>query len=311
VWIASRRGLMGATLALALIQTGLILFPQWHGQQTNALVEIQMLMLGLAVTGLTLGTAITIRQQAEERLQQREVELHQALRLAAVGELTQTLAHELNQPLFALTNYARACQIMMAEPTQDDALLVETLGKLTREAMRAGEVVKRLRDFFQSGEFQIEAVSVQELLSEALVSVQRRAERYQIEIKIRVLAGIDPLRVDRIQIAAVLNNLVNNSIDSLLAHQTAMRRILVSAAPESGHLVRFTVEDSGLGLPKDVEDRLFKPFSTTKSEGMGLGLAICRTLVEAHDGRLWLESPLPARFCFVLPCVKPQEKPPH
>ncbi|CAK0781335.1 histidine kinase [Gammaproteobacteria bacterium] len=301
VWIATRRGLMGATLALALIQTGLILFPLWHGHQNTALVDFQMLMLGLAVTGLTLGTAITIRQQAEERLHHREAELQQALRLAAVGELTQTLAHELNQPLFALTNYARACQVMMEEPTQNNALLVETLGKLTREAMRASEVVKRLRDFFQSGEFQPEAVPVWELLQEALASVQRRANRHHIEILIRVPDELALLRVDRIQVAAVLNNLVNNAIDSLIANRTASRRILVSVAPESGHFVRFTVEDSGPGIPIDVERRLFKPFSSTKPEGLGLGLSICRTLVEAHDGRLWLESPHPVRFCFVLP----------
>jgi len=302
IWICMRHGIRGATLALAFIHVGLNAILEWRGLRSIAVVEFQMLMLGLAITGLFLGMTVTARRAAEEKLHRREAELNQAMRLASAGEMAQAIAHELNQPLSALANYARAARAMLGRSGEQSARLGETMEKIDRESTRAGQVVRRLREFFRSGGLRLETVSAAELIEEGLSPARRRAERAGIRLEVSVETDLPRLQADRIQIGTVLHNLLVNAIDALTGQALpGGGEILIRAERLDRDRLRFCVQDNGPGVAPDLRERLFDSFVTTKPEGMGLGLAISRTLVEAHGGTLWLEDSPLTRFCFTLP----------
>lgn len=299
IWICMRHGIGGATLALAFIHVGMNSILDWRDLHSVAVVEFQMLMLGLAVTGLFLGMTVTARRAAEEKLHRREAELNQALRLASAGETTQAIAHELNQPLSALTNYARAARTMLALPGDHSGRLADTLEKIDRESTRAGQVVRRLREFFRGGALRLETVSAAALIEEGLAPARRRAERAGITLLVNVAEDLPPLRADRVQIGTVLHNLLVNAFDALAERADGV--VSIQATPAGSDRILFCVQDNGPGIAAELRTRLFDSFVTTKPDGMGLGLAISRTLVEAHGGALWLEEAPPTRFCFTLP----------
>ncbi len=224
------------------------------------------------------------------------------MRLAAAGGMAQAIAHELNQPLVAVANYARAGRAMLEDPARHGALLGDTLDKIDREANRAGQVMRRLREFFRGGGLRPENFSVHDLVEESLAHVRRRAERQGVTVETHFAEHLPPIHADRVQMGTVLHNLLANAVESLTDSPTLWRdiEITATAAAEPGFL-RVCVSDSGHGVAPEMEDRLFDSFATSKPEGMGLGLAISRTLVEAHCGRLWLEHARPARFCFTIP----------
>ncbi len=308
IWICMRHGIRGATLALAFTHVGLNAILQWRGLPSVTVVEFQMLLLSLAVTGLFLGMTVTARRAAEEKLHRREAELNQAMRLAAAGEMTQAIAHELNQPLSALANYARAARNMLAHPGEHALLLGETLEKIDRESTRAGQVVRRLREFFRGGGLRLESVSAAELVEEGLTPARRRAERAGLQILISPMEHLPRLQADRTQIGTVVHNLLVNAMEALESQAPeppAERQIHIDVKRHNGDWLRFCIADNGPGIIPDMETQLFTSFVTSKPEGMGLGLAISRTLVEAHGGELWLERAYPTRFCFTLP-IQPQ-----
>jgi signal transduction histidine kinase len=305
IWIVMRHGIHGATVALAASHVGINAILQWRGLHAITVVEFQMLMLGLAVTMLFLGMTVTVRRATEERLHQREAELNQAMRLAAAGEMAQAIAHELNQPLSALANYARASRSMLADPAQHGALLADTLEKIDREANRAGQVMRRLREFFRGGGLRRETFSLPALIEESLSYVRRRAERQHIMFKLALAEVLPSVHADRVQMGTVLHNLLTNAIEALAAGRVdardAPREIEISGHVRADGLIQICVSDNGNGVSAEMQDRLFESFATSKPEGMGLGLAISRTLVQAHGGELWLASARPAQFCFTLP----------
>jgi signal transduction histidine kinase len=301
IWISMRHGIHGATAALAATHLGLNAILQWQALHAITVVEFQMLMLGLALTGLFLGMSVSERRATGERLLRREADLNQALRLAAAGEMAQALAHELNQPLSALANYAQASRMMLADLERHGPLLADTLAKIADEAGRAGRVVHRLRDFFRGGSMRMENCAVRDLVEEGISPLGKRAERFGIAIEIDLPAGLPDISADRVQIATVLLNLVGNAIDALRSAAAGERRIHIGGEQLPAGLVRICVSDTGPGIAPEIQDRVFQPFATSKPEGMGLGLAISRTLVEAHGGTLELASVRPTRFCFTLP----------
>jgi len=301
IWIAMRHGIHGATIALAAGHVGINAILQWRGLHAITVVEFQMLMLGLAVTMLFLGMTVSVRRATEERLHQREAELNQAMRLAAAGEMAQAIAHELNQPLSAVANYARASRSMLADPAQHGALLADTLEKIDREANRAGQVMRRLREFFRGGGLRRETFSLTALIDESLSYVRRRAERLNIVFKLALDEYLPSVHADRVQMGTVLHNLLTNAIDALAARADEAREIEISAQVQAGDRIQVCVTDNGVGVGAEMADRLFESFATSKPEGMGLGLAISRTLVQAHGGELWLANTRPTQFCFTLP----------
>ena len=304
IWIAMRHGIQGAVIALAASHVGINIILDWRGSHAITVVEFQMLMLGLAVTMLFLGMTVSARRATEERLHQREAELNQAMRLAAAGEMAQAIAHELNQPLSAVANYARASRSMLADPARHGALLADTLEKIDREANRAGQVMRRLREFFRGGGLRSETFTLAGLIDESLSYVKRRAERQSVVFKLMLDDTLPSVNADRVQMGTVLHNLLANAIDALAASPEP-REIDISARRMADDLIQVCVSDNGGGISPEMEGRLFESFATSKPEGMGLGLAISRTLVQAHGGELWLADGEPTRFCFTLPISGP------
>jgi signal transduction histidine kinase len=302
IWIAMRHGIRGAMAALLAIQVGIVVAVRIHGLASATLLEFQLLMATLAITGLCLGAVVTERRRAGEALQAREAELQRSLRLAAAAETATALAHELNQPLSAIGTYARVCALLAERPEENHARLLETIRTVGTEVGRAAEVVRRLREFFRSGASQLERVPVDALLHAAAARLAARLERHRIALRLECATALPPVRVDRLQIETVLNNLLANAIDSIAAADPPHGLIELRAVRDERGGVRVTVRDSGPGLPPEMVDNAFQPFVTTKADGMGLGLAISRSIVESHGGRLAADAVARgASFSFTLP----------
>lgn len=303
IWIAMRHGVRGATLAILGTQLGLIAAVQAGGHKAAAVIELQLLMLALAITGLFLGMAVTSRRLLEDRLLEQQAELDRALRFAAAGEMTSALAHELNQPLSALTSYLHSCQLLLTQPKIQHTLLTDTMGKAVDEARRAGQVVHRLRNFYRGGIVQRQQISILPFLQEGIAPLLNRAERHNISIRISCPQKLPDIRADRVQMETVLHNLVYNSIDAIAGGRSARREIVIAASVLSADEICVCISDTGPGIPPEKQPRVFEPFTTGKIDGTGLGLAISRSLVEANHGKIWLDNSFAggARFCFSVP----------
>ncbi len=307
IWIGVRHGVRGAAFALLVIQLGIIVAVQLAGFAAATVLEFQLLMLALAITGLVLGAVVSDRRHAQEALAAREAELARSLRLAAAAETASSLAHELNQPLSAVSNYVQACTLLLAQRDFDRERLAATLRTVVREVSRAGEVIRRLRDFFRSGSSRLERVAIGDLVDSCARSLAPRLSREGIVLRREIEPHLAEPLADRLQIEAVLNNLLFNAIDALTSGEFAERAIMLHARREAG-AVKITVTDSGPGLPPELAEDMFRPFVTTKPEGMGLGLAISRSIVENHGGRLVAERvSRGAAFSFTLPLESAQE----
>ncbi|GBD47933.1 PAS domain S-box protein [Methylopila sp. Yamaguchi] len=252
---------------------------------------------------------LTERQETETRLQELQAELIHMSRFTALGEMASTLAHEINQPLTAIANYLTGSRRILErmEGEQVD-LLRDAVGQAAEQAMRAGLVIRRLRDFVRRGDSERQVESLPRLIEEAsalaLVGVKERGVRVTFDFDPRATLVL----ADRIQVQQVLLNLVRNAIEAM---ESAARRELTVAtrAGEEAGLVTVEVMDTGPGLAPEIADHLFQPFQTTKAQGMGVGLSICRTIVEAHGGRIWAKSEpgQGARFAFTLRAVDEKE----
>lgn len=232
---------------------------------------------------------LTERQMTEARLQELQSELVHISRLTAMGEMASTLAHELNQPLSAISNYLKGSRRLL-EGNKDDrsGMMRDALEKAADQAMRAGQIIRRLRDFVARGETEHRVESVAKLVEEAsalsLVGVKDRGIRVQFQFD----PSVDLVIADRVQIQQVLLNLIRNAMDAM---ETATRReLVVTIVPTDGGQARISVADTGSGIAPEIAEQLFTPFITTKRQGMGVGLSISRTIVEAHGGRIWAEA---------------------
>lgn len=283
IWIAVSRGFAGTIVAVAFIQVTLIVTVLALRQEASSVLELQFLMLTLAITGLFLGMATS-------ELRAQQAGLRRSLRLAAAGEMASALAHELNQPLSAIGTYLRSCAILLREPAANRERIGETIAKVQQEAARASDVVRRLRDFFRAGMTSLETVNLGQLVTEAGLQLGARLKRHGVTLSVAAAEGLPSALVDRVQIGVVARNLLANAIDAINAAGDTAGRIEVRVeAPDAATLL-VTVTDSGAGVPREAQEALFDLFHSTKSEGMGLGLAISRAIIEAHGGRLWAES---------------------
>jgi signal transduction histidine kinase len=304
IWICVRHGFPGATAGLLATQIGLIVSVHLAGYATESVVEFQLLMLALAITGAFLGMAVSQWRRASQALEAREADLNRAMRVAAAAETASALAHELNQPLTAASNYVQACDIMLREIAQTPPALSDTMRKALTEVERAGEVVRRLRDFYRGGEAHREPVELARLIDESMRPLRGRFERHGIVVTQRLAPDLPTVAVDRVQIEMAIHNLLGNAIDAISDANTDVREIVVEAARE-GSVVSLAVHDSGPGVAPAVAEQLFRTFATSKPSGMGLGLAISRSIVESHGGRLWLEpAARGARFVLTLPVAR-------
>jgi two-component system, LuxR family, sensor kinase FixL len=302
MWIAMRHGIEGTTIATVIIQLGLIVAMRLGGYGASAVLEFQFLLLAVAVTGLFLGLTVSERREIVLQLRDKQLELDRSLRLTAASEMASALAHELNQPLSAISSYVRACQLMMNEGRQGSVALRDTMDKVVVEVTRAGNVMRQLRDFFRTGSGQLAPVDVSALLQSALDTARPRLDRHRVTWRLEFPLALPAVEVDRIQVETVLHNLIANAIDAWPTAVDGRREIVVSAAIDGPQFVRVSVADNGPGVPDEIAAQLFRPFATSKPHGMGLGLAISRSIVEARGGRLWLQ-PIErgSMFCFTLP----------
>jgi two-component system sensor kinase FixL len=230
---------------------------------------------------------LTERQQAETRLQELQAELVHFSRLTALGEMASALAHEINQPLSAIANYLNGGKLLLAREPVQHALVSGAIDRAASEALRAGEIIRRLRDFVSRGESERKIESLPKLIEEASALALVGAKEHGVRVRFEVDPEIDHVVADRIQIQQVVLNLIRNGVDAMAESPRRELVLSVTALDEGDALV--SVADSGPGISPEIADQLFTPFVTTKRTGMGVGLSISRTIVEAHGGRIWAE----------------------
>ena len=229
---------------------------------------------------------LTEREESEARVQQLQAEVVHISRLSAMGEMASALAHELNQPLSAIANYLNGARRLLERETGSDPRAVEAVAKAADQALRAGEIIRRLRDFLARGEGERSVESLAKLVHEACGLALVGAKEAGVDVRYQLDPHLDRVVVDRVQIQQVVVNLVRNALEAMQGQ--ARREILVSTKVEDDMAV-VSVADTGPGLDEAAAARLFQPFVTTKAQGMGVGLSISRTIVEAHGGRIWTE----------------------
>jgi two-component system sensor kinase FixL len=230
---------------------------------------------------------ITERKQAEVRAQTLQSELEHIDRLSAMGQISSALAHELNQPLSASMNYVNAARRRL-NAIDDPATtkISELLEKAANESDRAGQIIHRLRGFLEKRETSHVSEDINEIVTEAVALGRGDATDDNIELRLALEPGLPAIVADRVQIQQVLVNLLRNAIEAM--QSSKVRKAIVSTYKAGPKLVEVTVADTGPGISDEVAARLFEPFVTTKEKGMGVGLSICRTIVEAHGGQLWM-----------------------
>jgi len=261
---------------------------------------------------------ITERKRAEELARQQQERLQQTSRLITMGEMASTLAHELNQPLSAIASYCTGCLNRLRSDRCDTQEVATALEKLAAQAKRAGLVVRRIHDFVRKRDPRVAPCSLAEVLEDCIGLAGSDAARLGVRVELDAPADLPPVTGDRILLQQVVLNLMRNGIEAMARTPRADRRLTVTVRQTDcdgggdGDLLLTEIRDHGCGVAPEVADRLFSPFFTTKREGMGMGLNICRSIVEHHRGRLWFETVAPdgdaaghaaagTRFLFTLP----------
>ena len=232
---------------------------------------------------------LTERQKSESRLQELQSELVHISRLTAMGEMASTLAHELNQPLSAISNYLKGSRrLLEARADESSSMMRDALDKAAEQALRAGQIIRRLRDFVARGESEHRVENVKKLVEEASALALVGAKDQAIRVRFDFDPSVELVLADKIQIQQILLNLMRNSVEAM--QDSARRELRLSAVRVDNEMVQVSVADTGSGLAPEVASQLFQPFVTTKQHGMGVGLSICRTIAESHGGKIWVEA---------------------
>jgi two-component system, LuxR family, sensor kinase FixL len=247
---------------------------------------------------------LTEHQHTQTRLQELQSELVHVSRLSAMGEMASALAHELNQPLAAISNYMKGSRRLLADSTDPNISKIENaMDRAAEQALRAGQIIRRLRDFVSRGESEKRVESLSKLVEEAGALGLAGAREQNILIRFHLNPDFDLVLVDRVQIQQVLVNLFRNALEAMA--QSPRRELIASNARVADDMIEVAVSDTGSGFHDDVKANLFQTFFTTKETGMGVGLSISRSIIEAHGGRMWAESNPSggATFRFTLPAA--------
>lgn len=233
---------------------------------------------------------ITARKELEGRLQQQQDELCYAQRLTTAGELAATMAHELNQPLGAIANYAGGATLRFRDLLEANPALGEVMNNMLKLSKRAGEVVSGIRDLVRKHELRREWVDLEAALREVLPLVHSDLQRKRIRLRLNIQPGLPPIWGQSIYLQQLVLNLILNAIDAMDAPERRRRELRLWAGAGGEHQIEIGISDTGPGFAPEVAQRVFEPFLSTKPDGIGLGLSICRTIVEAHGGSIRADS---------------------
>lgn len=285
IWTAVRFGLEGVTVGLLLTQLGLIMAMHLTGQGAVDVTAYQALMVVLALTGLAVGVLVSEQQRTQQQLRLNQEALSRALRVGTMGEFAAALAHEINQPLTAISNYAR-----LVKTTADPTTASAASERLIAQVERAAEVVRRLRNFIRLGRSETAPVTVPRLVHETVAYCHAELDTQGIELQSRLARDLPAVKADALQIEQVIVNLVRNAAEALTDAGRYDGKVVIEAERDAVGFVVIRVRDNGPGFDPDLAERAVTPFATTKTDGLGLGLSLARSIVEAHGGRLSIES---------------------
>ena len=293
--IAATYSLPGATLVAPLIQLPLVFSAAQIGGQPADLMDMQIVMLSLSLTGLIIGTVVDERWRTEERLRD-------SLQLVAAGELAGSLAHELHQPMSALSAYAESALMLseLQKPTMTQAQhtqLDTLLRNVVNEALRATDIVRGLRSFFISGTSSLQDTSVKQVVDESVARFAQKAKQAKVALVTVYAHPEDHVVMDRVQISTALGNLLKNAIDA----SPSGAQVTVHVRAEDKQMISIRVIDEGTLLDADEAEQVFRPFYSQKKEGLGLGLSVSRSLVENNGGVLRYQAQPEKCFQILLP----------
>jgi C4-dicarboxylate-specific signal transduction histidine kinase len=243
------------------------------------------------------------QKRTEEALQATRAELARAARITTIGELTASIAHEVNQPLAAVVANADACVAWLSHANPNLTEARAAAERATQGATRASEVIVRIRSLINKATPKKAPVQINEIIRETAALAERQARSNDVSVEIQLAEGLPVVQGDSIQLQQVLLNLLMNGIEAMASNTERPRRLLIYSGPEGANQIHVVVQDTGVGVSPAILPRLFEPFFTTRSKGMGMGLSISRSIIEAHGGKLWAESNgmEGASFQFTLP----------
>jgi two-component system sensor kinase FixL len=311
VLAAVRHGFDGACAALAVTQFALVGLMHYFGYDAQAFTDMQTLMLVLTGTGLIVGAVVSERQNAEalrrlaeERLREKEIESSRAARFTLVSGMASALAHEINQPMTAARALARSAQHIIESPSPDLPRAGGNIANAVAQIDHASGVMRRMREFLRRGRPHVSSFDIRTLIDDALMLARPDATARGIEIVAEIPDGLPMIHGDRIQVEQVVLNLIRNATESISGAQQTDGQIRVTGALVPGPpRIEIAVRDNGPGIGAELARSMFEPMTTSKHEGLGLGLSICLAIVESHGGRIWLQSGEPGQteFRFSLP----------
>jgi PAS domain S-box-containing protein len=252
---------------------------------------------------LVISRDLTEHVLASEALREAQLALAHANRVATMGQLTASIAHEVNQPLAGVTANAEACLRWLDRDTPDLEAARRSAKWIIDDSNRASEVIRRVRVLANKTDIDKRSLDVNDVITEVILLAQRELTNQQVSLQMELAPTLPTVLGDRVQLQQVIINLVMNGMEAMQAVTDRPRELVIRSRPDEAQQVLVSVTDYGVGIPAVNADLLFNPFFTTKSSGMGMGLSICRSIIEAHDGRLWATANIPhgATFLFALP----------
>jgi signal transduction histidine kinase len=258
----------------------------WDEHRDLILILLAVFLAQAAtITGLLVQRRERLRAEAE--IMNQRTELAHVTRVSTMGQLTSTLAHELNQPLGAILRNAEAAEIFLQKENPDLEEIRAILADIRKDDRRAGHVISRMRSLLKRRSLELKSLDIAELLEEAISMAQPDARARRVFLALQLREKLPAVRGDRVHLQQVLLNLILNGMDSMAGVAASQRLLTVSAKTTGGKTVEVSVSDTGAGIAPDKIERLFEPFFTTKPNGMGMGLAISQTIIEAHGGKIW------------------------
>jgi two-component system, LuxR family, sensor kinase FixL len=318
VIVAVRHGIDGACFSLAATQFSLIGLLHFSGYDAGEFTEFQTLLLVLTVTGLIVGIVVSerknsdrIARDAQARLAERQAEAAQVARVNLVSGMASALAHEINQPLTAARALGRSAQHLLHIPGSDLSRADNNLTTMLSHIDHAGDILQHIRDFIRRGHRRVSTINTRDMLDEAMILAHAEASARRVRVDLDAPADLPDLHGDRVQLEQIVLNLVHNAVDAIAAAGQSNGHIHVVARRHAAPpRVEIGVLDNGPGIEDELVARLFDPLTTTKQDGLGLGLSICASIMEAHGGRVWLHSGKPGatEFRFSVPLDRSRER---